>query len=49
MAVHGLDGDIVQGNTFYGDKHELGGKCDYVMSNPPFNLDGVELVFYNYI
>ncbi len=42
MAVHGLDGDIVQGNTFYDDKHELVGKCDYVMANPPFNVDGVD-------
>ena len=42
MAVHGLDGDIVQGNTFYEDKHELVGKCDFVMANPPFNVDGVD-------
>ena len=42
MAVHGLDGDIVQGNSFYDDKHELLGKCDFVMANPPFNVDGVD-------
>lgn len=42
MAVHGLDGDIVQGNSFYVDKHELVGKCDFVMANPPFNVDGVD-------
>ena len=42
MAVHGLDGDIVQGNTFYDDKHELVGKCDFIMANPPFNVDGVD-------
>lgn len=42
MVVHGLDGDIVQGNTFYDDKHELVGKCDFVMANPPFNVDGVD-------
>ncbi|MCF1420441.1 class I SAM-dependent DNA methyltransferase [Mangrovimonas futianensis] len=42
MAVHGLDGDIVQGNSFYEDKHELVGKCDFVMANPPFNVDGVD-------
>ena len=42
MVVHGLDGDIVQGNTFYDDKHDLVGKCDFVMANPPFNVDGVD-------
>jgi len=34
MAVHGLEGFIVQGNTFYEDKHNLTGKCDRVMANP---------------
>ena len=42
MVVHGLDGDIIQGNTFYDDKHDLVGKCDFVMANPPFNVDGVD-------
>ena len=42
MAVHGLDADIVQGNSFYEDKHELVGKCSFVMANPPFNVDGVD-------
>lgn len=42
LAVHGLEGRIVQGNTFYEDKHELLGRCDFVMANPPFNVDGVE-------
>lgn len=42
LAVHGLNGKIIQGNTFYEDKHELLGKCDYVMANPPFNVDGVD-------
>ena len=41
MAVHGLEADIVEGNSFYEDKHELVGKCSYVMANPPFNVDGV--------
>ena len=41
-AVHGLDSDIVEGNTFYADKHDLLGKCDFVMANPPFNVDGVD-------
>jgi len=42
MTVHGLEGFIVQGNTFYEDKHNLVGKCDRVMANPPFNVDGVD-------
>jgi type I restriction enzyme M protein len=42
MAVHGLEGSIMQGNTFYEDKHELVGKCDFIMANPPFNVDGVD-------
>ena len=42
MAVHGLEGFIVQGNTFYEDKHNLTGRCDRVMANPPFNVDGVD-------
>lgn len=41
MAVHGLEAKIIQGNTFYEDQHELVGKCDFVMSNPPFNVDTV--------
>lgn len=44
MAVHGLTGNIKSGNeanTFYKDAHKLAGKCDYVMANPPFNVDKV--------
>ena len=44
MAVHGLNGRIMSGseaNTFYHDAHNLEGKCDYVMANPPFNVDKV--------
>ncbi len=42
MAVHGLEGTIVEGNTFYEDKNNLAGKCDFVMANPPFNVNGVD-------
>jgi type I restriction enzyme M protein len=42
MAVHGLEGSIEQGNTFYDDKHNLVGGCDFIMANPPFNVDGVD-------
>lgn len=41
LAVHGLEGIIRQGNTFYDRWEELQGECDFVMSNPPFNVDGV--------
>ncbi len=41
LAVHGLEGDIREANTFYEDAHELYGECDFVMANPPFNVDKV--------
>lgn len=43
LAVHGLEGKILQGNTFYEDHHRLLGRCDFVMANPPFNVDGVQV------
>lgn len=43
LAVHGLEGNIRIGNTFYEDHHQLQGKCDFVMANPPFNVDGVQV------
>jgi len=42
LTVHGLEGNIQEGNTFYEDKHDLVGKADFVMANPPFNVDGVD-------
>src|SRR2546427_8149452 len=42
LAVHALEGDIVEANTFYEDVHELFGKCDFVIANPPFNVDKVD-------
>lgn len=45
MAVHGLTGVIKSGdeaNTFYHDAHNLNGCCDYIMANPPFNVDKVK-------
>ena len=38
LAVHGIEGDIIQGNTFYEDVHDSVGKFDFVMANPPFNV-----------
>ncbi len=43
LTVHGLDGKILQGNTFYEDHHTLVGRCDFVMANPPFNVDNVSV------
>ena len=43
LAVHGLEGDIREANTFYeDDPRPLWGKCDFVMANPPFNVDMVD-------
>ena len=45
MAVHGLNAKIISGdeaNSFYHDYHQLEGCCDYVMANPPFNVDKVK-------
>jgi len=42
LAVHGLEGDIKKAITYYEDPHELVGKADYVMANPPFNVDEID-------
>jgi len=43
LVVHGLDAsNIRQGNTFYDQLAQLVGQCDFVMANPPFNVDGVD-------
>lgn len=46
LAIHGLSGDIRIANTYYEDPHEavdkLGGRFDFVMANPPFNVSGVD-------
>jgi type I restriction enzyme M protein len=42
LAVHGLTGDIRQGNAYYEDLHKGLGKFDFVMANPPFNVDKVD-------
>lgn len=43
LVVHGLDAtNIRQGNTFYDQVEHLIGECDFVMANPPFNVDGVD-------
>ena len=45
LAMHGLEGKIRAGNeaiTYYKDPHELVGACNFVMANPPFNVDEVD-------
>jgi type I restriction enzyme M protein len=42
LAVHGLEGKIVDAITYYQDEHNLVGTCDFVMANPPFNVDLVD-------
>ncbi|MCP4577356.1 MAG: N-6 DNA methylase, partial [Deltaproteobacteria bacterium] len=42
LAVHGLEGDIQKAITYYEDPHELVGKSDFVMANPPFNVDEID-------
>lgn len=42
LAVHGLAGDVKQGNTYYENAHDCVGRFDFVMANPPFNVDGVD-------
>ena len=42
LAVHGLEGNIKKAITYYEDPHELIGKCDFLMANPPFNVDEVD-------
>ena len=45
LAVHGLEGDIKHGgqtNSYYDDPHEATGKFDFVLANPPFNVNAVD-------
>ena len=42
LAVHGLGGEILEGNTYYEDRHDSVGKFDFVMANPPFNVNKVD-------
>jgi len=42
LAVHGLSADIRQANTYYEDLHSSPGRFDFVMANPPFNVNKVD-------
>ncbi|MEQ8353221.1 MAG: N-6 DNA methylase [Leptospiraceae bacterium] len=42
LAVHGLEGDIRKENSYYDDLHKSTGRFDYVLANPPFNVNAVD-------
>jgi type I restriction enzyme M protein len=42
LAIHGLSGEIIEANAYYDDPFESFGRFDFVMANPPFNVDGVD-------
>lgn len=42
LAIHGLAGDIRQGNSYYENLHRSTGQFDFVMANPPFNVDKID-------
>jgi type I restriction enzyme M protein len=43
LAVNGLRGKVMKANTYYEDPHGSFGAFDYVLANPPFNVDDVSL------
>ncbi len=43
LAVNGLRGEVMQANTYYEDPHKSFGRFDYVLANPPFNVDDVSI------
>jgi type I restriction enzyme M protein len=42
LAVHGLEGNVKEAISYYEDPHGLNGEADFVMANPPFNVDEVD-------
>jgi len=45
LAVHGLEGDIRHGgnvNSYYDDPHAATGQFDFLLANPPFNVNAVD-------
>ena len=42
LAVHGLEGNIKQAISYYDDPHSATGRFDFVLANPPFNVNAVD-------
>ncbi len=42
LAVHGLGGQVRQANSYYEDPFDVVGQFDYVMANPPFNVNKID-------
>ncbi len=42
LAMHGLEGDIKEAITYYEDLHNSTGRFDFVLANPPFNVNAVD-------
>jgi len=42
LAIHGIEGKIAEANSFYNDPHNIVGKCNFVMANPPFNVNKID-------
>ena len=42
LAVHGLPGEVQNTNSYYNDPYRAAGRFDYVMANPPFNVNGID-------
>lgn len=42
LAIHGLEGDIRQANSYYEDLHDATGTFDFVLANPPFNVNAID-------
>jgi len=42
LAIHGLSGEIREGNSYYDDLHQSVDRFDFVMANPPFNVDRID-------
>ena len=42
LAIHGIEGQIMESNSFYSDPFNLCGNCDFIMANPPFNVKKID-------